>query len=183
MFIGNRVLHMTAVSHDGPVPDEQRASNAKIAAVTSDFDVVCSRGSVTNAAVYAKPYKIIAFHQAAGPARWQAITLDPRARYVADPNALSAINVVACLSRKPGTEVRSGRCDFESGGVRVSVDRYAVEYTIDLHEAKTGMPIKSLGTVKSAVTDCPMIDLGSSKLYEMPDTAAVEEKLAAFATE
>ncbi|WP_280833751.1 hypothetical protein [Mycolicibacterium frederiksbergense] len=184
MFVVNRVVHMT-IGHDGLVTDK-RASNAKIATVTSDFDAVCLFGSISNAAVYAKPYKIIAFHQSAGSARWNETTVDAQARYAADPSALSSINVVACLSRTPGTEVRTGSCDFESGGVQVSIDRYAVEYTIDLHEAKTGKPIKSLGTVKGTATDCPMpamFNSGATKLYARPDTAAVEEKLAAFATE
>lgn len=185
MFIGSRIVHLL-VSPDDAGADQQHALTTKIATVTSDFGAVCMRGSISNAAAYAKPYTIIAFHQARGTVRWTETTLDSRASYAADPGALSSINVVACLPRTPGTEVASGRCYVDSGGRRMYVDRYTVDYTIDLREARTGKFIESLGTVNGATPDCAEIatsDVGSRKLYGKPDIAAVQDKLATFVVE
>ncbi|ORA36272.1 hypothetical protein BST13_12030 [Mycobacterium aquaticum] len=168
----------------GPAGDDQRAANAKTAKYESDFETVCGNGSVSNAAAYAKPYKIIAFSQGDRPDSWDSVTLTAPVGYRSSADSLSSINAVACLSRKAGTEVKSMTCEFDSGGDTVKADYYAVEYDIDLYEAKTGKSITSLGSVKGPATSCPFLatfSKSSPKVYASPDDAAVDAKLAEFA--
>lgn len=170
-------------SDGGVTTADQRVANSETAEYVSDFSVVCEKGSVSNAADYGKPYRIAAFHTGNQDDDWDEITLDHRASYWADRHALSSINVVACLTRKTGSEVKSGTCVYQSAGKDVSVDHYAVEYEIELHQAKTGDAIESLGTVRGPANFCPFIasfDRGSPKIYAAPDDAALEAKLEKF---
>ncbi|MCT7661351.1 hypothetical protein [Mycobacterium deserti] len=185
-FVVPNILGSESSNGGSDVSDEQRAANATTAASLSDFDVVCGTGSVSNAAPYEKPYSIAAFHQGTAENDWDAVTLDNQADYVADRSNLTSINVVACLTRKDGTEVKSGTCEFGSGGEQVAADHYAVEYDLELREAKTGKAITNLGTVNGPATRCPFIayfDENDPEIFGSPDPAAVEDKLAEFAAQ
>jgi hypothetical protein len=163
------------------------------AASFSDFDVVCDGGSISNAATYQKPYKIAAFAQYDEPnpmrelasVRWSEVTLDSRADYRVSPNDFQSVNVVACLTRKPGTEAKSLTCDFKvDDGEHVTVDYYAVQYGIELREARTGKHIEQLGPVDGSADSCPFlvwVKKRDPKMYAEPDPAAVNAKLAEFA--
>jgi hypothetical protein len=175
-FIG---LRMLGGGEDEPVSDEQRQANAKTATSASDFDIVCKNGSVSNAGAYTKPYNSVAFNEGKREGSWESTTLEG-ARGSSD---LESINVVACLTRVEGSEVKSGTCEFDSGGEEISVDHYAVEYDIELHEAKTGKSIKNLGTVNGPADSCPFLaffDSESPRLYGAPDGAALNQKLEEF---
>ncbi|MGE2717169.1 hypothetical protein ACQI4L_24195 [Mycolicibacterium litorale] len=177
------VVGVGADDEDGPATEEQRAANARTASSASEYDIVCGTGSVANAAEYRKPYKIVAFYEDHGD-HWDELSLAPP--YSTADKTPSSINVVACLSRKPGTEVKSGSCEFRSGGDDISVDHFAVEYEIELHEAKTGRTITSLGTVKGPADHCPFLEFFSGddpKVYGAPDENAVAAKLAGFIAE
>ena len=64
------------------------------------------------------------------------------------PDDFQSANVVACLSHKPGTEVKSLTCNFETdAGEHVTVDYYSVQCDIELREARTGKHIEQLGAV------------------------------------
>ncbi|WP_231989192.1 MULTISPECIES: hypothetical protein [unclassified Mycobacterium] len=166
---------------------------AKKATSLSEFDVVCDRGSIINAAWYQKPDKIVAFapYDEPDPMRevasthWSQVTLDSRADYRANPDDFRSTNVVACLTRKPGTEVKSRTCDFHTdAGEHVAVDYYAVQYNIELREARTGKHIDQLGAVDGPATSCPFfswVKKRDPKMYAGPDPAAVDAKLAEFA--
>lgn len=183
-FVGNHLVRSQSQAERGVVSDEQRAANAKTAQYLTDFDVVCGAGSVSNAAEYQKPYKVAAFYQGSGNNSWHTVSLPTRAPYTGDPEALSTINTVACLRRKDGTEVKSGTCKFESGGKTVNVDHYAVEYDVELHQAKSGKLLKTLGAVKGPATDCPFLVFFNGrerKVYGNPDVGAVAVKLSEFA--
>jgi hypothetical protein len=164
------------------VSDEQRAANATTATDASDFDVVCGEGSVSNAAAYREPYTIVAFRQSTGmfgDDTWTGVTLE--GSYAAEDENWSAINAVACVTRVAGTEVRSGTCEFDDGEV---ADHYAVEYEINVHEAKSGRAVENLGTVNGPATDCPFmatVESDDPRIYGSPDAAAVDAKLAEFA--
>jgi hypothetical protein len=163
------------------------------AASPTDFDVVCDGGSISNAAAYGKPYKIAAFAPDDEPdpmrelthAHWSDVMLDSRADYAANPAEFQSTNVVACLTRKPGTEVKSRTCDMKTdAGQHVDVDYYAVQYDIELREARTGKRIEQLGTVDGPTTTCPFyvwVNKRDRKTYAGPDSAAVNAKLAEFA--
>jgi hypothetical protein len=173
-------------SGGGVVSESERMANTKTAKFVADFEVVCGRGSVSNAADFRKPYRIAAFFEGSRPDSWSQVTLDRKATYAADENALSSINVVACLSRKSGTEVKSGTCQFEGNGKddNVDVDHYAVQYEVELREAKTGKTIENLGTVSGPADHCPFLaffDRNHPKVYGDPDAGALEEKLENFA--
>jgi hypothetical protein len=171
-------------SDGGAVSQGERATNAETADYIDDFDVVCGDGSVSNAATYGEPYRIVAFHQGPTADNWHQMTLDDRTPYYADRHALSSINVVACLSHKTGSEVKTGTCEIETAGKKVEMDHYAVEYDVDLREAQTGQSVENLGTVSGPATRCPFIaffDRDSQKIYGDPDTEELEAKLAKFA--
>ncbi|OBA63094.1 hypothetical protein A5647_06210 [Mycobacterium sp. 1100029.7] len=177
------------IAHDGL---DGRGGTKKASAL-SDFDVVCDRGSISNAASYGKPYKIVAFAPDVRPSpmsqvshdHWTELTPGPRADYRANANEFQAANVVACLTQKAGTEVKSRSCDFKTdAGDNVTVDYYAVQYNIELREAKTGKHIEDLGTVDGPAARCPFllwVNKRDHKMYAEPDDAAVEAKLAEFA--
>ncbi|OBK48988.1 hypothetical protein A5655_03025 [Mycobacterium sp. 1081908.1] len=176
------------IAHDGL--DGRRG--IKKATSLSDFDAVCDDGSISNAAAYGKPYKIVAFAPYDEPnpmreltsANWSEVTLDPRADYRANPDDIQSTNVVACLTRKPGTEHKSRTCNLKTDtGEHVDVDFYAVQYDIELREARTGKHIEQLGTVDGA-TGCPFLvwfNKRDPKAYAEPDPAAVNAKLAEYA--
>lgn len=158
------------------VSDEQRAANAITAEWSTEFDVVCKDGSVSNAGAYAKPYKFAAFYQGMQDGSWYGVA-DQRSE------TLSEINVAACLARKSGTEVKSGQCESTAWDKPVTIDHYAVEYDIELREARTGKYIGNLGTVNGPAGDCPSVaffDWVPDKLYGEPDGEAVAAKLAGF---
>lgn len=165
---------------------------SKKATSLSDFDVVCDRGSISNAATYGKPYKIAAFapYDEPDPMReltsvhWSEVAIDSRADYRGSPDDFQSVNVVACLTRKPGTEVRSRTCDFKTdAGEHVAVDYYAVQYDIELRAARTGKHIEQLGAVDGPAASCPFlvwIKKRDPKMYAEPDPAAVNARLAEF---
>lgn len=165
----------------------------KKASSLSDFDVVCDRGSISNAAAYAKPYKIAAFAPDERPNpmsqvtsdHWSQLTLDSGADYRVSPDEFQSVNVVACLTHKPGTEAKSLTCDFKTDdGEHVTVDYYAVRYDIELREARTGKHIEQLGPVDGPAASCPFllwVKKRDPKMYAEPDPAAVNAKLAEFA--
>lgn len=169
-----------------------RGGVQKATSVTS-FNVVCDRGSISNAAAYGKPYKILAFAANDEPdpmnqmlnIHWSDVALDSRADYRVNPADFQSANVVACLTRKPGTEVKSRTCDLKTdSGERVAVDYYAVQYDVELREARTGKRIAHLGTVDGPVTGCPFlvwVNKREPKVYASPDTAALDAELADFA--
>jgi hypothetical protein len=181
-FAGN-VLRKKDTASDGEVGNRDRAANAETADYILDFDVVCGDGSVSNAATYREPYRVVAFNEGPTDDDWHQLTLDHRASYYADTDAMSSINVVACLSRKPGSEVKSGTCEVETAGKRVEMDHYAVEYDVELREALTGRSIERLGTVSGPATRCPFIaffDRDSQRIYGDPDAEELDAKLAEF---
>lgn len=163
------------------------------AASPTAFDVVCDGGSISNAAAYGKPYKIAAFAPDDEPSpmrelansHWAEVTLDSRADYRANPDDFRSTNVVACLTRKSGTEVKARTCNLQTDtGEHVDVDVYAVQYDIELREAKTGKRIEQLGTVDGPAVSCPLlvwVKTRDPKAYAGPDSAAVDAKLAEFA--
>lgn len=147
-----------------------------------DFSEVCDNGSVTNAAAYGTPYKIAAFYYDlgfAGPT-W---TPAPVSNWTSDSEEFTEINVVACLDRKDGTEVKTATCEGNEGGERVAVDYYSVDYEITYRQAKTGEVIRR-DTVGSTGDTCPIMATYNKKTHKMyadPDMDALEAKLQAFA--
>lgn len=166
---------------------------SKKAASPADFAVVCDGGSISNAAPYGKPYKIAAFapYDEPDPMReaahlnWREETLDTRADYRVNPDDFQSTNVVACLTRKPGTEVKSRTCNLQTKtGEHVDVAYYAVQFDLELREARTGKHIEHLGTVDGPAASCPLyvwFNTRDPKAYAEPDPAAVDAKLAEFA--
>lgn len=174
------------IARDGHGRVEQATS-------VSNFDVVCDHGSIGNAATYAKPYKVVAFAPDEEPnpmnelsgTHWSEVTLDPRSDYRVSPEDFRSVNVVACLTRKPGIEAKSRTCNLATdSGERVAVDFYSTQYEMELREARTGRSIERLGTVDGPVTDCPFmvwVNKREPKVYAGPDSKAVDAKLAEFA--
>lgn len=163
------------------VSDEERAANVRRAQFIVEFADVCEAGAISNAADFEKPYRVVAFTERYDGGEYSELTMYGAPDFVVqDSFAVSSVNVVACFTRKRGTEVRSGSCEFDSGN---EVPRFAVEYDMVVHEAKSGKVIEDLGTVRGPANDCPMLALfnkGSPKIYGSPDKDEVIEKLAGF---
>ncbi len=143
-------------------------------------------------ATYQKPYKIAVFLRDEPNALsrfssdyWSELTLDSHADYRVNRDDFQSANVVACLSRKSGTEVKSLTCDMEADpGEHVAVDFYAVQYNIELREARTGKRIEQLEAVNGPVARCPVlawVNKRDQKAYAEPDRAVVDARLAEFA--
>lgn len=174
---------MIGAADRSDITDEERADNARVARSATDFAIVCQAGSVSNAGPFEKPYTIMAFEQGAGFVPWESMSFSGYARFRAGDD-VTAIDVVACVGRVPGTEIKQGSCDIDSGGEQLTVDRYSVDYTVQVRQARTGKLIADLGTVPGPSDRCPFISLfdgESPKIYGAPDTAAVEAKLSEFA--
>lgn len=166
------------------VSAQERADNATAARFPTDFRSVCDDGSVSNAAEYAEPYRILAFEQGYGRDFFGTFALGQGLTSNADWSAVESVNVVACLYRKADTEVQTGTCELESGGKNRTLDHYAVDYELVVFEARTGSKIRSLGTVRGPATECPVaefFDEQSRKIYGSADQSAVEAKLEEFA--
>ena len=153
---------------------------------SDDFDAVCKNGSVSNAADYQKPYKIVAFYESVVlMSKWASASLtSPKDGYAGDGYPPSTINVVACLSQQSGSEKKEGTCEYESRGDKDRVSRYSVDYDVELREAKTGNRIKSLGSVSGPSTSCPIMATyrsSSLKIYGAPDKDQLDAKLKEFA--
>lgn len=148
-----------------------------------DFKAVCKNGSVSNAADYQKPYKVVTFYESV--TGWSAVTMLGAGEDYSGANLPpSSINVVACLTRRAGTEKKEGTCDYDSGGDKDRVSRYSVDYDVELREAKTGKRIKSLGSVRGPSTRCPVVALytaSSHKMYGDPDKDQLNAMLKEFA--
>ncbi|WP_124712333.1 hypothetical protein [Mycolicibacterium nivoides] len=154
----------------------------RVASSASDFSYVCENDRISNSAEYGKPYNVVAFFKGLGIV--DEIWLPVAADKWTTSDQFSEINVVACLDRKKGSEVKSASCVDDDDGDHVTVDYYSVEYEVTFREAKTGTVIKSGGTVPGTAGSCPFIatyDRGSRKMYARPDEDAVQAKLGAFA--
>lgn len=152
----------------------------RVAKSASDFSRVCDNDRISNAAEYGKPYHAVAYFKGLGIV--DEIWLSASDSAMSDE--FSEINVVACLDRKRGSEVKSRSCVDDDGGNHVTVDYYSVEYEITFREAKTGTVIRSGETVTGTAGSCPALatyDRGSRKMYARPDNHAVQAKLDAFA--
>lgn len=151
-----------------------------------DFNAACKNGSVSNAADYQKPYKIVAFYESVGSiSKWTAVSMaGADGGYSGANSPPSSINVVACLSRLSATEKKEGTCEYESRGDTDRVTRYSVDYDVEIREAKTGKRIKSLGSVKGLLDHCPIMATyrsSSPKIYGAPDKDQLNAMLKEFA--
>ncbi|WP_156409154.1 hypothetical protein [Mycobacterium sp. Root265] len=176
---------MIAAADRAEVSDDERAANARVAHSPTDFEIVCRAGSVSNARSFERPHTIMAFADDDGLGAWTTITFTGDAPFLVGTD-LTKVDTVACVSRKPGTEVKEGTCDVESGGELYEAGRYSVEYTVELRQARTGALVENLGTVPGPSDDCPYIsffDRESPKIFGSPDKAAVEAKLTEFVGE
>lgn len=163
--------------------DTASTANAVTAKYVSDFDAVCDRGSVSNAAEKQKPYKVAAFYKTNATNRdsWSETTIDYDSPHRS--NEPTEINVVACLEEKSGTAEKIKTCEFTSGGEKTEIDFYAVQYDLVFKEAKTGKTIEEAGVVNGPATSCPMFvsyDKSDPKLHAKPDSNAVTAAVAAF---
>ncbi|MGV0780425.1 hypothetical protein [Mycolicibacterium sp. XJ775] len=152
----------------------------RVAQSASDFSQVCDNDHITNAAEYAKPYNAVAYFKGLGLI--DEIWLSASDSAMSDD--FSKINVVACLERKRGSEVKSVQCVDDDDGNKIKVDYYSVEYEITFREARTGKVIKSGETVPGTADRCTQLisyERGSRKAYARPDNDAVQAKLDAFA--
>ena len=166
--------------------EKLRSANATTAKYLTDFDALCDTGSISNAADYAKPYKIAAFYGSLDRAgSWTQVSLPYQATYKADYDKFETTNVVACLSPDKASAVKSKTCEFKSGSDNVSIDYYAVKYNVSLYEAKSGKKIKDLGTVNGPADTCPTFatyNKSDPKIYAKPDTQALDTMLSSFAS-
>lgn len=171
---------------DDDSKDDIKTVNAKTASSISQFSAVCENGSISNAADFAEPYRVVAFSQPSTKKTWASVSLKYNADYKVDAEAFTEGNTVACLEEKDDTAVKSQTCEFTTRGEKVSVDYYAVEYNLTVYEAKTGKKIKDLGTINGPALKCPSFVTYSRddpKIHANPDADAVDTAIANFVAE
>ena len=154
----------------------------RVARSASDFSDACDNDRITNAADYGKPYNVVAFFKGLGITEdvWLSVADDKGTA----SDEFSEINVVACLERQRGSEVKVTSCVDDGDGKRTTVDYYSVEYEVTFREAKTGTVIKSGEAVPGTAESCPILgsyDRRSRKMYARPDEDAVRASLDTFA--
>lgn len=166
---------------------KKRAANATTATSLTSFNVVCETGSISNAASFEKPYKVVAFssYDRGGDRQsWSQVYLKYGASYEVKYDSFAEANVVVCLKEDTSKRVKSQSCDFTSSGEKVSVDYYATQFEAVAYEAKTGKKIKSLGTVNAPAAKCPTFATyvkSDPKIIASPDKDALDVLVAAFA--
>lgn len=173
-------------SEQNEVPESVRIENSRTAGSVTEFNTICDVGSITNAADFAKPYKIAAFSQTNHDRTWTPVTLDSSAEYSVSASEPESTNVIACLSEKEGSASKTNTCEFRSGGQGINVDYYSLEYNLALHEAKTGKKIKDLGVVKGTADECPtsaIFSPSNPQIYASPDSAEINSALSRFVEE
>ncbi|HEY0965414.1 MAG TPA: hypothetical protein VGE13_02945 [Candidatus Saccharimonadales bacterium] len=166
--------------------DALRSANAKTAKYMFDLNAVCDNGSITNAADFTKPYKLVAFAKNSTSPSYTIVTLAYGADYAAKYTDHESVNVVACLNEKPGTAIKSKTCDFKSGNEKITLDYYALKYSLTLREAKTGKLVKTLEDINAPATSCPIVAAYSKsdpKYYAKPDKDAVDAAIQKFVAE
>jgi hypothetical protein len=171
-------------------PSEQSAqqpkSNSTRAEDVSDMNVVCDGGTVDNAAVFERPHRIVVFRQANQAGHWDEVSPSSSAPYSAEDVPVRKVDVVACLTRRAGSELKIQTCNYKTSDKNVDVDYYGVDYDFELREAATGTVIQNLGPVAGEVTPyCPFIatferSAQVPKIYAEPNADVIEAKLAAF---
>lgn len=160
-----------------------RAANAKTASYSGDFSIVCDVGSVTNAAEFTKPYRVVALSKSSESRSWSTVSLAYDATYTVKSDEVEKVNVVACVQEQKDAAIKTKTCDFKSGDEAVSIDYYATTYDVTLYEAKSGQKIKELGKVGAPASTCPMFatyNKSDPKLIARPDSAAIDALIEKF---
>ncbi len=193
LFLGNDPAKKTGsndttTSSQKDDDDKLREANAVTATSMDKLGTPCQVGSVTNAAAFAKPYKVAAFSKTSLDRTWSNVSLDSRADYSVALSEYEQINVVVCLKEQEDATVKSSVCDFKSGEKVTSIDYYATKYDATAYEAKTGKKIKDLGEVSAPApaSRCPiftMYDRNDPKLIAKPDSDTLNALVAKFVAE
>lgn len=163
-----------------------KASTAVTAKYVSDYDAVCTGGSVANAAAFTKPYVVAAFYNDdAKSDYWTDMSVGYGKSYYADSDSVAKVNVVACLPVKTATQTKAKTCDFKGdNGGTVPIDYYSADYDMTYYEAKTGKKIKDGSAISGPASSCPFVASYSKddpKIIANPDKNTVEAALDAFA--
>lgn len=164
--------------------DKLRAANAKTATSLTQFNAVCDTGSISNAAAFAAPYKVVAFSKSEESRSWTSISLAYNADYATKYDDYASANVVVCVKEKPDTAVKANTCEMTVSGEKKQIDYYATTYTATAYEAKSGKKIADLGEINGPATTCPYFasirDRNDPKLYASPDKDAVDAAIVKF---
>jgi hypothetical protein len=156
-------------------------NNAVTADSSSDFEDVCQKGSILNAADYSGPAGAKAYVFSNSPERttsWSSKSLDSRASYYAKSTEYATVSVVGCLAYEEGSEAPGQKCEVKaSDGTKVTVDYTSLRYTLTFYAAKTGEKIGDGGTINAPANKCPgflTYNKTTLKSYASPDSGAID---------
>jgi hypothetical protein len=165
----------------------QPADNGIVARHDTDFRAVCEGGSVVNAAPYRKggKVKILAFSKTGVVGDlWGPETVDSGRPYASGHDAVTTVNVVACLHRVDGTERRPSTCRYQDQSNKpVDVAVVPVRYRLVFYTARSGEEVAQGGTVNGPSTPCPALvlyDRQTKRTYADPDRGALTAALDRF---
>jgi len=166
--------------------DESESSDfeqAVSAEYLTDYDDVCKKlATVSNSKAYSEgsPPNVVVLKQSAISDYFT--TLSPTFRdssiKAADYKAPTEVQLVACLTVDETNDV-AGVCEAEQKGKKVSLQKTAVIYKLEVYEAKTGKKLGS-GSVDGPITDCPLLvyyDQSDPRVYGEPDLVKLETAL------
>lgn len=168
-----------------PATTDEATANATVAKSLSDFDAVCNKGSISNAAAYNsnKTAVIYGFRNSPRtPDYWTPNAVGYGKSYYPGTD-YSKVSVVACLTYINDSPSVSKDCEYtDSNDKAVTVKYISTKYSLAFYEAKTGKLISEGEDINGPATSCPSFvsyDKSTNTAYASPDDNAVE---AAFDT-
>lgn len=178
----------TSTSADAPKPSKSAANNNAVTAdSSSDFEDVCQKGSIRNAADYtagagAKAY--VFSNAPERPTSWSSKSLDSDATYYAKSADYTTVSVVGCLAYEEGSEAPGQKCEIKaSDGTKLTVDYVSSRYKLTFYAAKTGEKIGDGGTINAPANKCPSFltyNKTTLKSYASPDSGAIDAAVKAL---
>lgn len=167
-------------------PTEASIANATVAKSLRDFDAVCKKGSISNAADYTSNKTAVIYglyNSPATPDYWSSTAVGYDKSYYPGTDEYQNVSVVACLAYIDGSPSTSKQCEYtDKTNKTVAITYTSTKYSLAFYEAKTGKRISEGQDINGPATTCPSIityDQNTKVAYAQPDTNAIE---AAFDT-
>lgn len=174
----------TATAADTASPGEKVEAKA-----LDDYKAACSKGGmVTNATVYGgdPPHPVVVFEKGSDEKFAQSLISFKDTTWSAVASKVAGGQLVTCIARKSGTEVKLKNCPITDSVTKVTADVafHSSKYTVDLYEASTGKMVNSFEN-SSISTACPtnaVYNKADPKIYAVFDQVALETSLSPYVT-
>jgi hypothetical protein len=180
----------TAADTPADATTDTATPGEKVEAKTlDDYKAACSTGGmVTNATAYggASPHPIVVFEKGSDDKFAQSLVSFKDTTWSAVASKVTGGQLVACIARKAGSEVKLKDCPITDSVTKVTADVafHSSKYTVDVYEALTGKKVTSFEN-SSIATTCPtnaVYNKADPKIYAVFDQVALEASLKTVVT-